>query len=478
MTPVRTHRQAYVGGAWVDGADGVIEVRSPHSGEAVGTVTRCTPDDVGRAVRAAREAFPAWKRTPLVERVDLLYRAYDLCKQRNEAIARQISEEMGKTIRESREEMAEYACEHFRRAAEDALRYRGQVLPSTQERTTRKRIVVTQEPAGVVAVVTPWNFPVDIAAIAICYALAIGDTVVWKPSEYAPLSSAMLADVFHEAGFPPGTVNMVTGEGGIGRALVEHPDISAVVFTGSTKTGQAIAASAGLKKRVLELGGNGPIIVRADADLDRAADATIVGCYYLAGQCCTAAERVLVHESVREGFLDRLAERVRKLRVGDPMDEATDMGPLCNQGVLDRTRDHVNDAVANGATVVLGGTSSGLHFAPTVLDGVTPAMLIAREETFGPVAPIMTFSSDDEAITTANGTGYGLTAAVFTNDLRMAWRFAESLDHGTVMVNETTNYWDQLAPFGGRGKSGTGRELSSWMLDALTDTKQIVFDIG
>jgi acyl-CoA reductase-like NAD-dependent aldehyde dehydrogenase len=478
MTTVVTHRQAFIGGVWVDGGDGEIEVRSPHSGEVVGTVTRCTPDDVGQAVQAAQTAFPAWKRTPLLERVDLLYRAYELCKERNEAIARQISLEMGKTIRESREEMVEYACEHFRRAAEDVLRYRGQVLPSTQERTGGKRIVVTQEPAGVVAVVTPWNFPVDIAAIAICYALAIGDTVVWKPSEYAPLSSAMLAEVFHDAGFPPGTVNMVTGEGDVGRAVVSHPAVSAVVFTGSTKTGEAIASSIGLKKRVLELGGNGPIIVRRDADLERAADAAIVGCYYLAGQCCTAAERILVHESVREEFIAHLTARADRLRVGDPLDDATDMGPLCNAGVLARTREHVDDAVASGAKVVLGGTTNGLYFAPTVLDGVTPEMLIAREETFGPVAPILTFARDDEAIEIANATGYGLTAAVFTNDLRMAWRYAESLDHGTVMVNETTNYWDQLAPFGGRGKSGTGRELSSWMLDALTETKQIVFDIG
>jgi succinate-semialdehyde dehydrogenase / glutarate-semialdehyde dehydrogenase len=478
VTSVSTYRQAYIGGAWVDGADGVIEVRSPHSGEAVGSVARCSPDEVASAVQAARDAFPAWRATPLVRRVDLLYRAYELCQQRNEAIARQISEEMGKTIRESREEMVEYACEHFRRAAEDVLRYRGQVLPSTQERTAGKRIVVTQEPAGVVAVITPWNFPVDIAAIAICYALAIGDTVVWKPSEYAPLSSAMLADIFHEAGFPPGTVNMVTGEGDIGRALVEHAGVSAVVFTGSTKTGEAIAAATGLKKRVLELGGNGPIIVRADADLDRAAEAAIVGCYYLAGQCCTAAERVLVHESVHQAFLDRLAQRAGQLRVGDPLDDTIDMGPLCHQGVLDQVRTHVDDAVAQGATVVLGGTNSGLYFAPTVLDGVQPGMLVAQQETFGPVAPIMTFTSDDDAISTANGTGYGLTAAVFTNDLRMAWKFAESLNHGTVMINETTNYWDQLAPFGGRNKSGTGRELSSWMLDALTETKQIVFDIS
>jgi len=478
VTSVLRHRQALIDGEWADGGDGVIEVRSPHSGEVVGTMTRCTAAQADRAVQAAKSAFPQWRQVPLLDRVDLLYRAHAICGERNEAIARQISLEMGKTIRESREEMVEYACEHFRRAAEDVLRYRGQFLPSTQERTNNKRIVVSQEPAGVVAVITPWNFPVDIAAITICYALAIGNTVVWKPSEYAPLSSAMLADVFVDAGFPPGTVNMVTGEGTAGRAVAEHPGIDAIVFTGSTKTGQQIASSIGLKKRVLELGGNGPIIVRHDADLDRAADAAITGCFYLAGQCCTAAERLLVHESVRDDFVARLVTRASKLRVGDPLDDASDMGPLCNPGVLERTRRHVATAVAQGAKVVLGGTSSGLYYQPTVLVEVTGQMDIAREETFGPVAPVISFSSDEEAISIANETGYGLTAAMFTNDLRMAWHVAESLQHGTVMVNETTNYWDQLAPFGGRGKSGTGRELSSWMLDALTDTKQIVFDIG
>jgi succinate-semialdehyde dehydrogenase/glutarate-semialdehyde dehydrogenase len=478
MATAAVDRKAFIGGQWTDGGGGIIEVRSPHSGEVAGTVPRCTTADVDRAVEAAAAAFPAWRQVPLLERVDLLYRAHALCRERSEQIARQISQEMGKTIRESREEMAEYACEHFRRAAEDMLRYRGQFLPSTQERTGSKRIVVSQEPAGVVAVVTPWNFPVDIAAITICYALAAGDTVVWKPSEYAPLSSAMLTEVLADAGFPSGAVNMVTGDGEAGQAMVAHPGVSAVVFTGSTRTGEEVAAVTGLKKRVLELGGNGPIIVRPDADLDRAADAAITGCFYLAGQCCTAAERLLVHESVHEAFVGRLTDRARRLRVGDPLDDATDMGPLCNEGVLKRTRRHVDDAVAQGATLVLGGTSNGLYFAPTVLTGVKPGMAIAQEETFGPVAPVMAFTTDAEAIETANATGYGLTAAVFTSDLRAAWHFAESLRHGTVLINETTNYWDQLAPFGGRGKSGTGRELSSWMLDALTETKQIVFDIG
>ncbi|HZU12336.1 MAG TPA: aldehyde dehydrogenase family protein [Chloroflexota bacterium] len=472
------HRRALINGEWVEGSQGSFEVKSPFSGDVLGTVTACGPDDVDRAVAAARAAQPGWASVPLLDRVDLMYRAYALCKERNEEIAQTITREMGKTIRESREEMVQYACEHFRRAAEDVLRYRGQVLPSTEERTNNKRLLVTRRPAGVVGVITPWNFPVDIAAISICYAVAIGDTVVWKPSEYAPLSSAMLADIFVDAGFPPGVVNMVTGAGEVGAAIVEHDDVDVIAFTGNTATGERIARSAGLKRLLLELGGNGPIIVMPDADLDKAVEASILGCFYLAGQCCTAAERILVHDAVHDEFVRRLEDRTRRLRVGDPADDATDMGPLCNAGTLRKVRDHIKDARDGGATVTEIGVADNLLYPPTILTEVTEDMVIARDETFGPVAPIIRFSDPSEAIRIANGTPFGLNAALFTNSLSDAWRMAERLEHGTVLVNESTNYWDQLGPFGGAKKSGVGRELSTWMLDALTEIKHIVFDIG
>ena len=229
---------------------------------------------------------------------------------------------------------------------------------------------------------------------------------------------------------------------------------------------------------MLELGGNGPQIVLADANLEKAADAAIVGCFYLAGQCCTAAERILVHESVKDEFVEALVERTKALRVGDPLDEETDMGPLCTSEVLARTREHMEDAVAKGARIVVGGGHEGAYHEPTVLDGVTSEMRIAREETFGPVAPIMTFRELDEALAIANETEYGLTAPVFTRSLHDAWHAAEELRHGTVHINETTNYWDQLAPFGGAKSSGAGRELAGWIIDALTETKQITFDLG
>jgi succinate-semialdehyde dehydrogenase/glutarate-semialdehyde dehydrogenase len=475
---VVTRPGTYIGGEWIPGDGEEIEARSPATGEVLGSVVGSTPAQVDAAVRAAADAFREWRKVSLLERVDLCRRAFEICTERSEELAQMITREVGKTIRESREEMVEYTADHFRRASEDVLRHAGRVLPSTQERTNDKRIIVVQEPVGVVAAISPWNFPVDIAGIPIVYGLAVGCTVVWKPSEQAPLCANMFAEVIHDAGFPPGTLNVVHGRGEVGSALVRHPDVASIVFTGSSQTGEQVARDAGLKNRVLELGGNGPQIVLEDADLDKAADAAIVGCFYLAGQCCTAAERILVHESVKDAFLDALVERTKALKVGDPLDEETDMGPLCTDAVLARTQEHLEDARAKGARVVLGGDHSDRFHEPTILDGVTSEMRVAKEETFGPVAPIMTFKTLDEALEIANETEYGLTASVFTRSLHDAWRAAEELRHGTVHVNETTNYWDQLAPFGGAKASGAGRELAGWIIDVLTETKQITFDLG
>ncbi|MFN8185921.1 MAG: aldehyde dehydrogenase family protein [Gaiellales bacterium] len=475
---VTTRNGAFIGGSWVAGDGEEIEVRSPGTGELLGTVTAASPAQVDEAVRVAAETFESWRRTSVVDRVELCRHAFTICMDRAEEIAQMITREVGKTIRESREEMVEYTADHFRRASEDMLRHAGKVLPSTQERAGAKRIIVVQEPIGVVGAVTPWNFPVDIAGIPIVYGLAVGCTVVWKPSEHAPFCANMFAEVIHDAGFPAGTLNVVHGRGDVGSAVVKHPDVASIVFTGSSKTGQQVARDAGLKSRVLELGGNGPQIVLADADLERAADAAITGCFYLAGQCCTAAERILVHEDVKDAFVAALFERTRALRVGDPLDDATDMGPMCIPEVVTRTQEHIADAVAKGATVVYGGGHDGQLHEPTIVDGVTSEMRIAQEETFGPVAPIMSFRTLDEAIAIANETEYGLTASVFTRSLHDAWKAAEELRHGTVHVNETTNYWDQMAPFGGAKKSGAGRELSGWIVDALTETKQITFDLA
>ena len=476
MAQVTTYRGAFIDGEWVAGGGEEITVTNPDTGDAVGSVSAATPDQIDLAVASARRAFESWRRTPVLERVEICRRAYDICMERAEEIAILITRETGKTIRESREEMVEYTADHFRRAAEDVLRHEGKVLPSTQG-MNHKRILIVQEPVGVVAAVSPWNFPVDIAGIPIVYGLAFGCTTVWKPSELSPLCAEAFMDVLHDAGFPPGTANLVHGRGDVGSALVGHEGVDSVVFTGSIETGEKVARAAGLKNRVLELGGNGPQIVLADADLDAAVEGAIMGCFYLAGQVCTAAERVLVQRDVHDAFVQRLVERTKQLRVGDPLAEETDMGPMCHRGTLERTRAHIEDAVANGAEVVIGGTSNGMYHDPTVLTGVTNTMRIAREETFGPVAPIMAFDSLSEALEIANSTEFGLTASVFTKSLNDAWTAAEELRHGTVHINESTNYWDQMAPFGGAKKSGSGRELAGWIADALTETKQITFDL-
>ena len=450
MAQVATYRGAFVNGEWVAGNGEEIAVTNPATGENVASVSAATPEQIDQAVAAARAAFESWRKTAVIERVEICRRAFDLCMERAEEISELITRETGKTIRESREEMVEYTADHFRRAAEDVLRHEGKVLPSTQGRN-QKRILVIQQPVGVVAAISPWNFPVDIAGIPIVYGLAFGCTTVWKPSELSPLCAEAFVDVLHEAGFPPGTVNLVHGRGDVGSALTRHPGVDSVVFTGSIETGEKVARDAGLKNRVLELGGNGPQIVMADANLDAAVDAAVMGCFYLAGQVCTAAERVLVQRDVHDEFVSRLVER---------------------------TRQHIQDAVQSGATVVYGGESNGMYHDPTVITGVTPDMRIAREETFGPVAPIIAFDTLQEALDIANGTDFGLTAAVFTRSLADAWTAAEELRHGTVHINETTNYWDQMAPFGGAKKSGAGRELAGWIADALTETKQITFDVN
>lgn len=478
MTAVKEHGRELIGGQWVTGEGEQIDSYSPATGELLGSVMGASPQQVDDAVAAARKAFESWSRTSVLERVEMCREAHQLCLRRNDELIEMIAMEVGKTVASARSEMERGTAEHFRRAAEDVLRNAGKVLPSTMDRTTTKRLLVIQQPVGVVAAVTPWNFPIDIATIPIVYGLALGCTVVWKPSEHAPLCCQMFSEVLAQAGFPDGAVNVLHGRGDVGAALVGHPGVDAVAFTGSVKTGEQVARDAGLKNRVLELGGNGPQIMLPDGDVDRAADAAARGCFFLAGQCCTAAERLLVHESIKDRFVEALLERTKKLRVGDPLDPSTDMGPLCTPEVLERTQEHIADAVAKGARILYGGGFKGQFHEPTVLDGVTSAMRIAQEETFGPVAPIMTFSTTQEAIQIANETEFGLTAAVFTRSLQAAWRFAEELRHGTVHVNESTNYWDQLAPFGGMKKSGAGRELSSWIIDVLTETKQITFELG
>ncbi|OJU85212.1 MAG: aldehyde dehydrogenase [Solirubrobacterales bacterium 70-9] len=469
---------ALIGGEWCGGGAGTFEVLSPHSREVVGTVARCDDADVGRAVAAAREAQPGWAVTPVIERVKILRRVHELVRERAEEIATTITAEIGKTITDSREEVYEYAAPSWGKAGEEVLRHRGLSFPSSQEQTNNKRLVLTHRPVGVLAVVTPYNFPTDISSIALAHALAAGNAVIWKPSEYAPICCTMVAAAVAEAGMPPGVLNVVHGFGEVGAALVGHDGVDGVFFTGSTATGEAIAKAAPLKPQLLELGGDGPFIVLADADVDAAVEGAINGCFYYTGQVCTSAERLLVHADVYDEFLAKLRARTAELKIGDPAEEDTFMGPLCNEATLARVHDHIADAVAKGARIEQFGPDEGLYHPATILTEVDPEMRIMREETFGPVAPLMKVGSAAEAVEIANRSSLGLIASLWTRDLATAWRVGEALPHGSVNINETSNYWDQLAPFGGAGRSGVGRELSQWFLDSFTEKKLLVFELG
>ncbi len=467
-----------VAGERREGRAGTFEVRSPQSGEVIGEVACCDAQDVDDAVRAARAAQPGWAQTPLIERVKTLRKVHALFAERAEPVAQMLVREIGKTLEEAREEVHEYAAPAWQKAGEEVLRHRGLSFPSTQEQTNNKRLVQSFRPLGVVAVVTPYNFPTDISSIALAHIVAAGNTVVWKPSEYAAISCAMVGDVLTEAGLPPGVINIVHGMGDVGAAVVEHDDVDGIFFTGSTATGERIARAAALRPHLLELGGDGPFIILPDADVDAAVDAAVNGCFYYAGQVCTSAERLIVHEDVHDEFVAKLTARARDLRVGDPSDPASQMGPMRNQASRDRVVAHIEDARAQGAHVEQFGRSDGLYHPATVLTGVTPAMRIAQEETFGPVAPVIKVSSVAEAVEIANSSKLGLIASLWTRDLATAWRVGEALQHGSVNVNETSNYWDQLAPFGGAGRSGVGRELSQWFLQSFTESKLLVFDLG
>jgi acyl-CoA reductase-like NAD-dependent aldehyde dehydrogenase len=473
-------KKLFIGGEWVDSESGeVMEVTSPGDGSLIGTVAKGTEKDVRRAVAAAIEAQKVLAAMSVRKRAELLYRAHAIAERRAEADAIMLCRECGKTITEARTEVSGYNNPHYIEGAEGLKRFRGSVHPWTQSDETDKRIMVTREPIGVVGIISPWNWPIDIPNIAASHALAVGNAIILKPASTTPYSVLALAEVYEEAGFPAGSVNVITGPGpSVGSELVRNPGTNAIHFTGETATGEYLTTIAGVKRLLLELGGNGPLVVMDDANIDEAVEATITGCFYLAGQVCTASERILVHEAVHDEYVEKLVARTKKVRMGNPLDEDVDMGPLNNQANAEKVQSHIDDARARGGKFLCGGGSDGLYFEPTVVDGVTSDFLMARDETFGPVAPIMTFGTVEEAIEIANETPYGLQGAAFTSSLRTAWLLGEGIKCGTVHINETNNTWDQLSPFGGCKKSGLGRELTNYVMEELTEVKQITMDIS
>ena len=454
------NKKVFIGGEWRESVTGDrFEVKFPGTGEVIGTVPKCNRQDVQNAVDAAQDGKKALQAMSLMDRVDLLYKAHEIAKRRTEECAQILCLEVGKTIREARDEVGFYSWSHFIEAAEGIKRFRGLTCPSTQEWNNNKRILVNHEPVGVVGVIGPYNWPSDIPNIAIPHALALGNSVIIKPASTTPFSCILITEIMEEAGFPKGSVQIVTGPGSeVGDELVVNPGTNAIHFTGETKTGKILTQRAGVKRLLLELGGNGPLVVMDDANIDAAVEGTIVGCFYLAGQVCTASERVLVHKDVHKEFVSKLIERTKTLKMGDPRDETVDMGCLHSQQILDKVMTHYDDARKKGGKFLLGGNNTeGLFVDFTIIDEVTPDMLVATDETFGPVAPIITFGTIEEAVEIANSTPYGLQASAWTSSLKNAFYLGEGIKAGSVNINETNNYWDQLASFGGVKQSGPGQ---------------------
>jgi succinate-semialdehyde dehydrogenase/glutarate-semialdehyde dehydrogenase len=374
--------------------------------------------------------------------------------------------------------------EYWRMAAGDARRLEGLMPPSVD---ATKRVLAYRVPRGVVGVITPWNWPYTMAAEVVAPALACGNTVVWAPASSTAVCSVKLAECIVDAELPVGVFNLVTGPGSVvGDEIAANKGTHAIGFIGSITTGDRVAERAAGKPLVLEMGGNGPLVVLDDADLDAAVEATLAAAFLCAGQSCTAGERFLVHVDVHDEFLDRLSAAIpRAVRLGDPFADDTTMGPLNNERTAEKMDDHVRDAVGRGATLVAGGTRAvgfptDLYYEATVLDGVSDEMEVAREETFGPVVPISTIRSEDEALAVIDSSPYGLLAAVFTRDLRRGLRFAEAARAGWVNINESTNYWESHLPFGGRSgsQSGIGRVGGRFSMETFTELKTVVVNLG
>ena len=471
-------RQAcYIGGTWVGASGGAeIKVDDPATGAVIGTVPRMGSAEVRQAIDAAAQAFPAWRKRTAKERAGVLRRWFDLMMANQEDLARLMTFEQGKPLAESRGEVA-YAASFLEWFGEEAKRIYGDTIPPHQ---ADKRIVVVKQPVGVVACITPWNFPLAMITRKAGPALAAGCTVVLKPASQTPFSALALAELGERAGVPKGAFNVVTGKGSeLGTELATHPTVRKLSFTGSTETGKLLMArcSSTVKKLSLELGGNAPFIVFDDADLDAAVEGAVASKYRNTGQTCVCTNRILVQDGVCDAFASKLAAAVRLLKPGPGFEPGVTQGPLIDDNAVRKVEEHIEDAASKGAVVLVGGRRhalGGRFFEPTVLTGVTPAMMIAREETFGPVAPLFRFATEADAIALANDTQFGLAAYFYGRDVARVWRVAEALEYGMVGIN-TGLISTEVAPFGGVKESGLGREGSKYGIEEYLEIKYLCF---
>ncbi|MBV9344287.1 MAG: NAD-dependent succinate-semialdehyde dehydrogenase [Gammaproteobacteria bacterium] len=471
--------RAFIGGAWVEADGGATHpVVNPASRESLGTVPDMGAAEARRAIEAAAAAFPAWSARTAKDRAAVLRRWYELLMAHQEDLATLMTAEQGKPLAEARGEIS-YAASFIEWFAEEGKRLYGDIIPPHQ---ADKRIVVLRQPVGVVAAITPWNFPLAMITRKAGPALAAGCTFVCKPAGQTPYSALAAAYLAERAGLPAGVLNIVTGDAAaIGAELTSHPLVRKLTFTGSTAIGKKLMAQcAGTMKKIsMELGGNAPFIVFEDADLPAAVAGAIASKYRNTGQTCVCANRLLVHAKVYDEFTRQLVQAVAQLRVGDGLRGVTDQGPLIDEKALAKVEEHLKDAIDKGARVVHGGKRhalGGTFFEPTVVANVTPRMLMASEETFGPVAPLFRFETEAEAIRMANDTEFGLAAYFYTRDLSRAWRVSEALEYGIVGLN-TGIISTEVAPFGGVKESGTGREGSRYGILDYTELKYLCIGI-
>ncbi len=468
-------QQAWIDGQWTS-ADSArcFEVTDPATGEVIGRVPDMGETETARAIAAADRAFAGWSRKLAKERATILRRWFECIMASSDELALLMTTEQGKPLAEAHGEVA-YAASFVEWFAEQAKRANGAILPTTG---SDRRLLVMRQPVGVCAAITPWNFPAAMITRKVAPALAAGCTVVVKPAEQTPFTALALAALAEQAGVPPGVINVITGDPVvIGAALTGSPTVRKLSFTGSTEVGRLLMSQCGptLKRLSLELGGNAPFIVFDDADIDAAVEGVMASKYRNAGQTCVCANRILVQSGVYEAFTERLAAAVTSLKVGPGDREGVNIGPLIDTAAIDKVESHIGDALAHGARVVTGGMRhalGGTFFQPTVLADVTPAMRIAHEETFGPVAPLFRFDSEEQAIVMANDTEFGLAAYFYARDVGRIFRVAEALDCGMVGVN-TGIMSNEVSPFGGVKQSGIGREGSIYGIDEYLEIKSV-----
>jgi succinate-semialdehyde dehydrogenase/glutarate-semialdehyde dehydrogenase len=464
---------AYINGQWTPADDGAtLDVDNPATGEVIAQVASCGTAETRRAIEAAQAAQVDWRERPIKERSAMLRKWFDLMMAAQEDLAQILTAEQGKPLAEARGEIA-YGASYIEWFAEESKRIYGDVVPSA---TADKRLVCIKQPIGVVACITPWNFPNAMLTRKIAPALAAGCTVVCKPANATPLSAYAFAELAERAGIPAGVINLVTGRTSeIGREMTSNPIVRKLTFTGSTAVGKQLMAqcAATVKRTSMELGGNAPFIVFDDADLDAAVAGAMASKYRASGQTCVCANRLLIQDGVYDAFADRLADAVQALKVGDGTEEGVSIGPLINAEAADDVMGFVDDAVGKGARAIVGGRRSdlgGCFVEPTILAGVTRDMRVFREEIFGPVAPLFSFRTEQEAIEMANDTEYGLACYFYARDVGRIWRVAEGLEYGIVGINEGI-ISNEMAPFGGVKESGQGREGSKYGLDDYLEIK-------